>query len=451
MNRTVLLFLALTSIVLNFVSCKKEGPGSKDNPYTNIEITVENEKGEKIDGQYVKMFDENSYELFKKDHFTRATAESMTNKDGIATFTLENSKWFNNNSSIELMFVVVEHIDNNNYRFSSNGGTISKNINSKFTITFPIKETTINPSLVIENNILRKVTDKTLTSIILPPNVKEIANNVFERSNITEIILNEGIEKIGDECFLNSKIKSINFPSSLKYIGRAAFQDCIHIESTDLSKTQVESIPEAAFLDSGLKEIILPSNLKEISSEAFCGTNNLKNITINESVTEIGIMAFYKSGLTSLTLHNNLKQIGYMAFADCINMSKIEKASKSGNNEGFIDIGAFHNCISLTEATLPDNIIRLEGYTFIECKKLNKLSLPKNLKSIGDQGLTTNYNINSITFNSIQIPGFINDKGEPASQVLPFSHNINIINVPKQSVEEYKRTFTSYANKIQGV
>jgi len=190
MNRTVLLFLALTSIVLNFVSCKKEGPGSKDNPYTNIEITVENEKGEKIDGQYVKMFDENSYELFKKDHFTRATAESMTNKDGIATFTLENSKWFNNNSSIELMFVVVEHIDNNNYRFSSNGGTISKNINSKFTITFPIKETTINPSLVIENNILRKVTDKTLTSIILPPNVKEIANNVFERSNITEIILN---------------------------------------------------------------------------------------------------------------------------------------------------------------------------------------------------------------------------------------------------------------------
>lgn len=54
MNRTVLLFLALTSIVLNFVSCKKEGPGSKDNPYTNIEITVENEKGEKIDGQYVK-------------------------------------------------------------------------------------------------------------------------------------------------------------------------------------------------------------------------------------------------------------------------------------------------------------------------------------------------------------------------------------------------------------
>lgn len=449
MNR-ILLFLVLTSCVLNFVSCKKDETHIKDNLYTNIEIIVENEKGEKIEGQFVKMYDENSYKLFEKDHLTKAKAESMTNKNGIATFTLENAKWFNNKSSIELMFVVVDHIDNNNYKFLSNGGTITKNSNSKFTIIFPSKETP-SSALVIENDILKSVTDKSLTSIILPSNVKEIANSVFEKSNITEIILNEGIEKIGDKCFLESKIKRINFPSSLKYIGRLAFQDCIHIESVNLSKTQVESIPEAAFLDSGLKEIVLPTSLKEISSEAFCGTNNLKNISINESVTEIGSMAFYKSGLTNVTLHNNLSQIGYMAFADCMNLTKIEKASKSGNNEGFIDIGAFQNCTALTEVTLPDNITRIEGYTFIECKKLNKVSLPINLRSIGEQGLRTNYNINTIIFNSKRIPDFINDKGEKISNVLPFVNNINEINVPKQSVEDYKKTFTSYAHKIKGI
>lgn len=348
------------------------------------------------------------------------------------------------------MFVVIEQFDKDNYRFSSEGGTVKKNDKASFTIIFPTPKDTSVTNLIIEDNILKGITDKNLTSVILFPNIKEITNNVFERSNITEITLNDGIEKIGNECFLGSKIKKINFPSSLKFIGTSAFLDCNELEEIDMSKTQIEILSESIFFDSGLKNIILPQNLKIISSEAFCGTDKLQNIKINKSIEEIGFMAFYKSGLTNIIFHNNIKEIGFMAFADCINLTKVDTSSEIWSNECLIDLGAFQNCISLTEVILPENVSRLEGYTFIECKKLNKFFLPKNLKSIGEQGLRTNYNINTIIFNSTQIPEFINEKGVSTSNVLPFVDNINEIIVPQESTKEYKNRFASYSNKIKG-
>lgn len=442
MTRIIYLSL-ITAFIINFTSCKKKEIQSSNN--TTIEITLENELGEKISGQYIKMFDEETFSIFKKDSNTKALYESLTNADGKAIFTIDNTKLFNQRAAIDLIFVSPEYNDN---KFLYKRKTLNINEKTKITIILPcVKETS---TFIIENNILKGITDNNLKSIILPPNVKEIANNVFEKSEITEITLNEGLEKIGDKCFLGSKIKKINFPTTLKHIGKAAFSDCMEIEKIDMSKTQIDSISESTFLDSGIKEIALPTNLRKILSESFSGTKKLRNITISESINEIEYRAFYQSGLTNITLPNSLNKIGYMAFADCIYLTKINKTSEEPKHNGIIEIGAFQNCPSLKEAILPDNITRIEGYTFIECKELNKILLPKNLKSIGEQGLRTNYNINTIVFNSNHIPSFANEEGIQTHNVLPFVNNINEIYVPIQSIDEYKRTFTSYSHKIKG-
>ena len=108
--------------------------------------------------------------------------------------------------------------------------------------------------------------------------------------------------------------------------------------------------------------------------------------------------------------HKNTKNQGWdlTGFTDCLQEPK---------HNGIIEIGAFQNCPSLKEAILPDNITRIEGYTFIECKELNKILLPKNLKSIGEQGLRTNYNINTIVFNSNHIPSFANDSNPQCTTI----------------------------------
>lgn len=217
-----------------------------------------------------------------------------------------------------------------------------------------------------------------------------------------------------------------------------------------MSKTQIEIMPASIFLDSGLREIILPTKLKKISGESFSGTINLRNITISESIIEIGNRAFYKSGLTNITFHNGLEKIGYMAFAGCTKLKSIEKTSGDVRVKGYLGIGAFQNCSSLTDATLPDNISRIEGYTFIECERLKTISLPSKLESIGEQGLRTNYDLKTIIFNSKEIPYFINEKGEIINNALPFINNIDEISVPESSLDEYREKLTLHSKIIIG-
>ena len=142
------------------------------------------------------MFDEETFSIFKKDSNTKALYESLTNADGKAIFIIDNTKLFNQRAAIDLIFVSTEYNDNN---FSYKRKTLNINEKAKVTIILPcVKETS---TFIIENNILKGITDNNLKSIILPPNVKEIANNVFEKSEITEITLNEGLEKNRRQMF----------------------------------------------------------------------------------------------------------------------------------------------------------------------------------------------------------------------------------------------------------
>ena len=87
MTRIIYLSL-ITAFIINFTSCKKKEIQSSNN--TTIEITLENELGEKISGQYIKMFDEETFSIFKKDSNTKALYESLTNADGKAIFIRKN-------------------------------------------------------------------------------------------------------------------------------------------------------------------------------------------------------------------------------------------------------------------------------------------------------------------------------------------------------------------------
>lgn len=66
--KNMIIYLVLTVTSMYFlVSCKKNNPNENINTCTTIEITVENCKGEKIPGQYIKMFDEKTTLYLKKN------------------------------------------------------------------------------------------------------------------------------------------------------------------------------------------------------------------------------------------------------------------------------------------------------------------------------------------------------------------------------------------------
>ncbi len=104
----------LTGICL-FSGCKKEKSIVPENPSV-VEITVSSSKGELLGNETVRMYDETSYESFKKNHSTKPLLEITTDSNGMARFTLESNLWFQSTKSREFMFVVLKAFDTDNYQ-----------------------------------------------------------------------------------------------------------------------------------------------------------------------------------------------------------------------------------------------------------------------------------------------------------------------------------------------
>lgn len=388
----------LLGMCLLFGGCKKENP-SVNSDSSIVEITVCTSKGELLENQVVRMYDEATYEAFKENHTTKALCELTTDKSGKVSFILENKKWFSGVSSREFMFVVLDAIDAGNYNWWSRGGTITAGKKHSFRIEIDRKNIAENPGLstdesklVLEDGVLKGLKDPSLTRLVLPASVKSIAPGAFWESKIESLVLNEGLESIGLQAFAKSqKLTSVTFPSSLKRIGEHAFEDCSALTEINLSKVNLEEIGSSAFRDTGLKKVTFPASLKKIAPQAFLNTQ-LVNVIFPEELQEIGNEAFREiATLKTITLPNNLRKIGYRAFY----------------------------CSS----------------------KLKEIILPKYVRRIKDYGLRTNYKLDRIRFEGDEVP-------EIGNYSLPFLESITEIMVPKGKLSLYKAKYQDYQSII---
>lgn len=103
----------------------------------------------------------------------------------------------------------------------------------------------------------------TLTSIVIPDNIKAIYNSAFAACDkLTSVKLGNNVEIIGSNVFSNcSQLKNIELNEGLKAIGAYAF------EATDI------------------EEIVLPSSLvtEHIETGLFRDCNNLKSIKVRNN------------------------------------------------------------------------------------------------------------------------------------------------------------------------
>ena len=99
------------------------------------------------------------------------------------------------------------------------------------------------------------------------------------------------------------------------------------------------------------------------------------------TVTSIGEGAFINcSSLTEITLPEGLTSIGVGAFFGCRSLTEITLS------EGLTSIGgwAFSDCTSLTSITLPEGLTSIGDSTFSGCARLTSITLPEGLTSIGN-------------------------------------------------------------------
>ena len=111
-------------------------------------------------------------------------------------------------------------------------------------------------------------------------------------------------------------MKSITIPSTVTFVGRDSFRNCISLEDDVFcqceSLTKI-TLPESlttignnSFRDySSLEDIVLPSNLEIINSRAFEGCYSLKDIVFSKNMFIIKADDLKNCGDIKLTISTN--------------------------------------------------------------------------------------------------------------------------------------------------
>ncbi len=185
---------------------------------------------------------------------------------------------------------------------------------------------------------------------------------------------------------------------------------------------QVTSIDYRAFSWTELETISLPNTLKFISTDAFYATGQLKEITIPESVVEIGENAFTGCQITELIIPKGLTVIKQGAINSCLELNsiKVDEANPkydSRNNCNAIIETATNTLITGTTTvpqgveiigkkaffglpiesiTIPNSVKVIGEQSFMCCEKLKQIDFPDGLTTIGDEAFNQCMGLNTL-------------------------------------------------------
>lgn len=243
------------------------------------------------------------------------------------------------------------------------------------------------------------------------------------------------VQKMGDLNWY--EIISLTITGSLNEDDLAYFTRMTNLQQLDMSGTDLTVFGGCKNLDR-LNTIVLPSSCKTIQSDACRGCIRLSAINL-ENVEQIGGYAFYQCNLNKLELSNVLKVNGYAfaygtsassysaysltevsmpkvqsigqyafcgnaalvsvtmpvvesigeyAFASCFALNKVDISNATYlGNYAFYMYNTSSYAPALEEVVLCDALQDIPDYCFYNCKQLTQITLPKALKTIGNNAL----------------------------------------------------------------
>jgi hypothetical protein len=112
--------------------------------------------------------------------------------------------------------------------------------------------------------------------------------------------------------------------------------------------------------------------------------SEIKNVVVNEGITEIGDYAFFEcTALTSVSLPSTLTKLDGIGIA----AGNVDKT-----------YGCFQSCTALETITLPDSLTEIEPYVFNGCTALTKIVIPNNVTTIGKYAFFECSSLERVTF-----------------------------------------------------
>ena len=191
----------------------------------------------------------------------------------------------------------------------------------------------------------------------------------------TQVIM---FEYTGCKADVPRNVTHMRFHPSVIEIDNDTFRGFAELREVVLNEGLTE-IGEHAFKDCDkLQEITIPSTVVRIRRFAFSGCIQLKTAVLNEGLMEIGHRVFAGcKALQRITIPSSVLEIGMFAFVDC---GLREVVLNDGLKE--IRSNAFHECKWLEGIAIPSTVDDIIGGAFMGCRNLRTVVIKEGIKMI---------------------------------------------------------------------
>lgn len=278
-----------------------------------------------------------------------------------------------------------------------------------------------------------------------------ISSKAFsDLTNLQTVIIGESVKRIVDGAFANcTGLQEITIGEGVINIDKDAFSGCIGLKSISIAeKNTIYQSKDGVVYQKADKtiyfvpiaiegSIVILEGCPIIADDTFHYCTSLVEITIPDSVTNIGASAFYNcirlqkvtinaqnigenafgncTDLKIVTIGNNVINIDDYAFADCRNLKTIIVADENmvyQSKDGIVykrddkSIYIVPECIE-GEVAILDGCVSIGINEFAWCKYLRKITIPNSVKSIGYQAFDTCVGLIEAT-----IPDSVTDMGD---------------------------------------
>ncbi len=273
-----------------------------------------------------------------------------------------------------------------------------------------------------------------LKKVELHADLTTLQSNAFQNCPmLTEVTIPESVTSIGQNAFRQcSSLTSIDIPDNVSSIGSWCFYDCTSLSDVKIGKsvpadqafgsytgvwtnapiatitvsaenTTMESIDNIVYDKDHTKilfaaprvagKVVIAEGVTSLEGSTFKDNDTMTELILPESLTTINSSALNNcSGLTSLTLPESVTDFSGYAFRNCGNLKEIIVENDDYMNKNGLIYSADGKVLKLCPPGYEGNVAisasveEIADAAFFYCTKVSGVTLPKKLKTIGEDG-----------------------------------------------------------------